>query len=117
VPLRIGGGTRLKILEAAAVGTPVVSTSKGAEGLALAPGRDLLIGDTPEAFAQATVRLLEDPGLGRRLAASARRIVEQSYVWDRVGAQLNDLILEAVANARRGVPTVKRGERARAVGA
>ena len=69
VPLRIGGGTRLKILQAMALGTPVVSTSKGAEGLDVTPGRDILIGDTPDAFAAQVVRLLNDAALADTLSA------------------------------------------------
>ena len=109
VPLRIGGGTRLKILESMALGTPVVSTSKGAEGLALTPEQDLLIADTPHAFARQTLRLLDDFVLRARLAANARRLVEREYTWDRIGAQLNDVVTAAVAEhgARRGADLVE----------
>src|SRR5262249_51624534 len=60
VPLRIGGGTRLKILEAMAVGTPVVTTRKGAEGLDVEHGENILIADSPDAFAKAVLRVLDD---------------------------------------------------------
>ncbi len=99
VPLREGGGTRLKILEALSLGTPVVSTSKGAEGLELIDGRDLLIADNPEAFAKATLQLLENPALRTMLAEQGRRIVQQRYDWRVIGEQLNNLI-EQVAHSR-----------------
>lgn len=97
VPLRIGGGTRLKILEAMALGTPVVATPKGAEGLAVTPEQELLIAETPEEFARQTVRLLADADLRARLAANGRRLVEQRYSWEHIGAQLEALLTEIVA--------------------
>lgn len=83
VPLRVGGGTRLKILEAMALGTPVVSTSKGAEGLQVSPGKDILLTDTPEQFAAAVCRLLDDGGLRQAITESARRTVVERYDWRR----------------------------------
>ena len=71
VPLRQGSGTRLKILEAMALGTPVVSTSKGAEGLDVTPGHDILIADEPAEFANQVIRLLRDAALRERLAVNA----------------------------------------------
>jgi glycosyltransferase involved in cell wall biosynthesis len=96
VPLRVGGGTRLKILEALALGTPVVSTSLGAEGLEVTPGVDILIADEPTEFADATLRLLEDPALRAQLAANGRRLVRRRYDWDQIGEQL-DRFLHQVA--------------------
>lgn len=81
VPLRIGGGTRLKILEAMALGTPVVTTTKGAEGLDAEHDVHLLIADTPQAFADAIIRLLQEPDLRRRLAEAACRLVAAKYDW------------------------------------
>jgi glycosyltransferase involved in cell wall biosynthesis len=81
VPLRIGGGTRLKILEAMAMGKAVVSTALGAEGLAVAPEQDILVADDAAAFVAQIGRLLDDPGLGRRIGASARRLVTSRYSW------------------------------------
>jgi len=98
VPLQVGGGTRLKILEALALGTPVVSTTKGAEGLDLRPGEDILIADEPAEFAQQTVRLLRDPGLRARLAANGRRAVAR-YDWSIIGDGLHRF-LEQVVGAR-----------------
>jgi glycosyltransferase involved in cell wall biosynthesis len=95
VPLRIGGGTRLKILEAMAVGTPVVATSKGAEGLDVEPGKNILIADSPEAFSKAVLRVLDDFVLRAALAANGRRLVERLYTWDRIGSLLEDVIDDA----------------------
>ncbi|MFN3763211.1 MAG: glycosyltransferase, partial [Anaerolineae bacterium] len=88
-PLTLGGGTRIKILEAMALGTPVVATSKGAEGLEVTPGRDLLIADDPESFAGAVVRVLEDADLRAALSAAGRRRVAERYDWKVIGQQLN----------------------------
>jgi glycosyltransferase involved in cell wall biosynthesis len=87
VPLRSGGGSRLKILEAAASGVPVVSTTVGAEGLELLPDREILIADTPAAFADSILRLLREPDLRRRLGAAAREKVVARYGWDRIGRE------------------------------
>jgi glycosyltransferase involved in cell wall biosynthesis len=81
VPLRIGGGTRLKILEAMAMGKAVVSTTLGAEGLDVVPERDLLIADDADGLAVQVGRLLDDPELGRRIGASARQFVASRYSW------------------------------------
>jgi glycosyltransferase involved in cell wall biosynthesis len=85
VPLRIGGGTRLKILEALARGVPVVSTTLGCEGLDLRPGEHLLVADEPAAFAAAMTSLLEDDDLCRRLAEAGRAAVERRYDSSVVG--------------------------------
>ncbi|GAB4543403.1 MAG: glycosyltransferase family 4 protein [Anaerolineae bacterium] len=98
VPIRVGGGTRLKILEAMALGTPVVATSKGAEGLDVQDGEHILIADTPEAFARAVLRLLADPGLRSRLADNASKLVRDRYDWAAVMPGFLDLI-ERVAHA------------------
>ena len=81
VPLLSGSGTRLKVLEAMALGTPVVSTSKGVEGLEVEPGRDLLVADGAAAFADATSRLLGDPALRARLSSAGRALVHARYDW------------------------------------
>jgi glycosyltransferase involved in cell wall biosynthesis len=95
VPLRLGGGTRLKILEAMAVGTPVVTTSKGAEGLAVEHGEHILIADSPDAFATEVLRVMDDFVLRARLAANGRRLVQRLYTWDRIGNRLEQVIEEA----------------------
>jgi glycosyltransferase involved in cell wall biosynthesis len=81
VPVRIGGGTRLKIIEAMAMGKAVVSTSRGAEGLDAVPGRDLCLADDADGFAAQIGRLLDEPERARRLGAAARRFVEARYGW------------------------------------
>ncbi|HSN13097.1 MAG TPA: glycosyltransferase [Anaeromyxobacteraceae bacterium] len=88
VPLRVGGGTRLKVLEAMAMGKTLVSTTVGAEGIVTRPERELLIGDGPEAFAAACARLLDDGGLRRRLGAAGRALVVERYSWRAVAEEL-----------------------------
>lgn len=95
VPLRSGGGTRLKILEALALGVPVVSTTKGAEGLELENGRDLLIADSADALAAATLRVLTDDTLAAELSAAGRRVVEERYTWEIAGDALNRALEES----------------------
>lgn len=93
VPMRLGGGTRIKVLEGLAHGKAVVTTSIGAEGLSLTRGEALEIADGPEAFAAACVRLLGDPGARRRLAENGRRQVLERYEWDAVlGRSAGDVL-------------------------
>ncbi|MHB8143046.1 MAG: glycosyltransferase family 4 protein [Thermoleophilia bacterium] len=96
VPLNFGSGSRLKILEAFAAGTPVVSTAKGAEGLDAENERHLLIADTPEAFAAAVIRLHEDRQLYRDLKQNARRLAEERYDWPVQAALLEQALLDAL---------------------
>jgi polysaccharide biosynthesis protein PslH len=96
-PLLSGGGTRLKILEAFARGRAVVSTSVGCEGLEVSSERDLLVADEPEPFASAVGRLLGDPALRERLAASGRALVEETYDWRVVGDRLAGVLEEVAA--------------------
>ncbi len=84
VPLRVGGGTRLKVLEAMALGRAIVSTRLGVEGFDVTDGRELRLADTPETFAQAVVELLQDAGQRARLGAAARAFVEARYGWERI---------------------------------
>ena len=88
VPLRAGSGTRLKILEAMAMGKAIVSTRIGAEGIGLRHGETALLADTPEDFTAAVCRLLGDADLRRRLGAAARRAAERDYGWDAIGERL-----------------------------
>jgi polysaccharide biosynthesis protein PslH len=101
VPLREGGGTRLKILEAMALGTPVVSTSKGAEGLDVIDGEHLLIADEPQAFATAVTRLLTDEELRHKLVRNARQCVVERYDWKSIGQQFVTLVEDAVQRKQR----------------
>lgn len=84
VPLRIGGGTRIKIFEGMATGIPVVSTSIGAEGLPVTPEEHLLVGDSPGDFAQCVVRLFASRPLQARLGGTALRLVREQCSWERV---------------------------------
>ena len=92
VPIRFGSGTRIKILEAFAHGTPVVSTTLGAEGLEVANERELLLADDPDAFAAACVRLAGDEGLQASLAARGLDLVRRRYQWQDVERQVQALI-------------------------
>ncbi|HZR00473.1 MAG TPA: glycosyltransferase [Chloroflexota bacterium] len=100
-PLRIGGGVRLKLLEAFAHGVPVVSTRLGAEGIEAEPDRHLVLADEPEAMAQAIVALLADRDRRHQLAAAARQLVVERYDW-RVIAPTLDRVYEQVARSGPG---------------
>lgn len=91
VPLRAGGGMRVKILNALAQGLPIVSTSLGCEGIAVTHERDILIADHPEEFAAAVLRLIENPELGRQLGNSGRRLAEQKYDYRQACVPLGTL--------------------------
>jgi glycosyltransferase involved in cell wall biosynthesis len=88
VPLRVGGGTRLKILEAFSMSAPVISTRIGYEGIAAEPGRELLVADEPVELAREVLRVCDDPALGRRLGEAGRRLVEARYSWEAIGERL-----------------------------
>jgi len=107
-PLMIGGGTRVKILEALAMERPVVSTSIGAEGLELAHGASVLFADDPAAFAARVVDVLQDARLAARLGACGRQHVAARFDWDRIGEAARQLLasrigLEGRAGAARGL--------------
>jgi len=87
-PLRAGGGTRLKILEAMAFGRAVVSTRVGSTGLNGRDGQNILLADTPSQFAAAVIRLLQNRPDRERLTRCARKLVETEYSWDKIGAKL-----------------------------
>ncbi|GAB4543411.1 MAG: glycosyltransferase family 4 protein [Anaerolineae bacterium] len=84
VPLHAGGGMRVKILDAWCWGLPVVSTTIGAEGIDVQHGRDILLADTAPAFAQAVIRVLQDPALAQRLGQSGRQTVLEKYNWQTI---------------------------------
>jgi glycosyltransferase involved in cell wall biosynthesis len=104
VPLRLGGGTRLKILNSWAMGKPVVATSIGCEGLDAKDEKNILIRDDPQSFAEAIVRLLADGELRDAIGKAGRATVERLYSWDAIGDALIERYL-AVANARSTHPT------------
>jgi len=96
VPLRAGGGTKLKTLEAMAMGLPIVSTTVGAQGLDVESGRHLYIADNPKVFAAYVIELLEDRNKAVQMGGEARRLVEQQYSWTsivgEVDRKLTDLL-------------------------
>jgi len=92
VPLMIGGGTRIKVLEALAAGRPVVSTSIGAEGLDLPDGESILIADDAQSFADRVVQLLSSPSLAAQIVDSGRRHVVHRFDWNRIGERLRDVL-------------------------
>src|SRR2546430_5782684 len=102
VPLRVGGGTRLKILDAWAMGKAVVSTAVGCEGLAAEDGRNILIRDDPDGFGQAVCAVLRDAALRQRLGAGGRRTVELQYSWERIGESVLSLY-GSLCESRGGV--------------
>lgn len=87
-PLRVGGGTRLKILEAMSAGLPVVSTKVGIEGIPARPGEDYLPAENSNEYVLALTRLLEEPGLARRLSENGRRLVETQFDWPIIAEKL-----------------------------
>jgi len=93
-PLRIGGGTRLKILESFAAGVPMVSTEIGAEGLRVVHGENIMLASTAQEFSDATVELLENTGRRSALAKSARELVTKHYDWQQLGKRQNQLLNE-----------------------
>ena len=93
VPLRIGGGTRLKIYESAAAGVPVISTRVGAEGLPLESGKECLLADSPQDFAAACLRILNESELRENLAAAAFNLVSSRFSWHVVASQFEDALL------------------------
>lgn len=103
VPLRAGSGTRLKVLEAMALGKAIVTTSTGSEGIALQHGESALYADDAESFAQATLALLDSPGRAVQLGAAARRLAEAEYGWEAIGTRLlqcyDELLSSSVALA------------------
>jgi glycosyltransferase involved in cell wall biosynthesis len=99
VPLRRGGGTRLKVLESLALGTPVVSTTKGVEGLDLIPGREVIVADTAEDFAAALLDLFADPGRRESLVSAGRVAVSERYDWQPIAARFTDLVGDVAKRA------------------
>ena len=88
IPLRIGGGTRLKVLEAMAMSKAIVSTAVGCEGFDLVPNQELLIADKPAEFAAAVLALLRDPERRERTGRAARRFAGSRYDWRMIVPRL-----------------------------
>jgi glycosyltransferase involved in cell wall biosynthesis len=88
VPLRVGGGTRLKILESIGAGVPVITTTVGVEGIALQPEKHYLLAHGPQEFSAGVTRLLEEPALGRAQVESARKVIAERYTWRAIREDL-----------------------------
>ena len=103
VPILSGGGTRIKILEAASYGKAVVSTSIGAEGIEMMDGRDILIQDSPSGFAEACIRLLRDDAFCASLGDAAHKVISRLYNQ----RDIISIIQKSILNARQKTPTIK----------
>ena len=110
VPLHGGSGTRLKIVEAMAMGKAIVSTSIGAEGLACTNGEDIVIADDAPAFAAQVLGLLGDPGRRAELGEKARGLAVRSYAWGVLAGRLDEVYRRMVDGNREngGVAGEKR---------
>lgn len=96
-PLRMGTGIKNKVLEAMAMGKPVVSSSIGAEGIDVVPGKDIMIADKPEEFAKQVVELLKDKNKRLELGMNARRLVENKHNWSSLGKAIDKIYKEVAA--------------------
>ena len=113
VPLRIGGGTRLKIFEAMAMAKAVVSTTVGAEGLPVTSEQDILLADEPGRFARAVVRLLTNVSARRNLGTAARRLVAAHFDWSAVAKDLEYALLQVSRSPRARAAAFQRSPRNR----
>jgi sugar transferase (PEP-CTERM/EpsH1 system associated) len=107
VPLRMGSGTRLKVLEGLAMGKPMVSTSLGCEGISVRDGEHLKIADNPAVFAQATLQLMEDASLAAQLGRAGRTLIEREYSWESVVAGIEEFYRRRLL-CRTGAPMPQR---------
>ncbi len=96
VPLRVGGGTRLKILDAMAMGKAIVSTSIGCEGINVKKGENILVADNPSEFANIVLELIDNPDRAKKLGEAARRLVESRYSWEIIGRKLQEVYEEII---------------------
>lgn len=109
-PLRLGGGTRVKVIESLALGVPVVATAKGVEGLELKRNEEVLVADTPHDFVEATLALLANPDLRARLSLAGRRAASR-YDWNRIGRHFNQMLTEIVVPlSPKSAPFVSGGQ-------
>jgi glycosyltransferase involved in cell wall biosynthesis len=108
VPLRAGSGTRLKIFEALAMGKAVVSTTVGAEGLSVTPGRDVVLADEPDDFAASVISLLHEPAERRMLGEAGRTLVETHYSWAQVTSDFETCCKSVVADYEHTRNTAER---------
>lgn len=96
VPIRIGGGTRLKIFEAMAMGLPVVSTTIGAEGLRVTDGNEIVLRDSPDRFSRSVISLLQDRHIASKTAETACRVVRDKFGWSSIAKQFEDIVVEVI---------------------
>lgn len=99
VPLRVGGGSRLKILESLSIECPVISTTIGAEGLNVVDGETVLLADTAEEFADCVVRLVNDRALAQHLAENGRKLAESEYGWDALARRMERFLVQLVSQS------------------
>lgn len=98
-PMRDGGGTRLKILDALSMGKPIVATTMALEGIDVTPESDVLVADTPDAFVRQVLRLVDDAALCRRLGGNGRAFAESSFAWPVIGSRMHQTF-ETLVEAR-----------------
>ena len=96
VPIRIGGGSRLKIFEAMAMGLPVVSTTVGAEGLPVTDGNEIVLRDSPNTFSRSLVSLLQNREKANKIAETACRVVRGKFGWSSIAKQFEDIVVEVI---------------------
>lgn len=101
VPMRYGAGIQNKVLEAMACGTPVVSTPQAVSALSAQPGRDVLIAEGSQRFAQVVLEALDDPAQQRRIGEAGRRYVEANHNWDEIACQLEDIYDQCIFETRK----------------
>lgn len=97
VPLRVGGGTRIKIFEAMAMGIPVVSSTIGAEGLPVDDGTNIFVADEPDTFARRVASLLQNPSMALSMGSAGKRMVSEKFSWHTAVGQFDRMCLQAVA--------------------
>jgi len=103
VPLRVGGGSRLKIMEAMAAGVPVISTRLGAEGIEVTDGENILFAETDDEFCQVVGEIDQDQERWRRLTDAGRLLVRENYDWAGLGAALAEVYRELLANGDKSI--------------
>lgn len=101
VPMLYGAGIQNKVLEAMACGTPVISTPQAISALSAQPGRDVLIADGSQRFAQVVLETLDDPATQRRVGAAGRRYVEAKHNWDQIAGQLEEIYDQCIFETRQ----------------
>lgn len=101
-PMRVGAGIQNKILESMALGTPVVTTSIGLEGIDVIQERHIFVSDTPEDFSRSVIRLIKDKDLRMQISREARKLIEENYTWDKALEKLDLLLSELIHRARSG---------------